>query len=98
MEGFSLGRISVEGGGLVGDGCHHASAAVPAGVVVEAVAPFEHEAWACRVSRNVCRDSTSHSSEERNASAAALSKQDPTRPIDCRMPSLRLSFMNDFAV
>jgi hypothetical protein len=32
------------------------------------------------------RDRTSHSNDEKNASAAALSKHDPTRPIDCRIP------------
>lgn len=43
MGGFSVDRFSVEGGGLVGDVCHHASAAVAAGVFTEAVAPLEHD-------------------------------------------------------
>ena len=97
MEG-SLCRFSVESGGFVGDGCHHASAAVPAGVVVEAVAPLEDDGLGLSGVDDRCRDSTSHSREEKKASAAALSKQDPTRPMDWRMPILRHSFMNDVAV
>jgi len=44
------------------------------------------------------RDNTSHSKEEKNASAAALSKHDPTRPIDCLIPIFWHSLVNRFAV
>lgn len=37
-------------------------------------------------------------SEEKNASLAALSKHDPTRPIDCRIPNCRHSVVNACAV
>ena len=47
---------------------------------------------------NSWRERTSHSNDEKNASAAALSKHDPTRPIDCRIPIVRHSFVNEFAV
>ncbi len=40
---------------------------------------------ACSRVANVCLLRTSHSSVEKNDSAAALSKHDPTRPIDCRI-------------
>jgi hypothetical protein len=53
---------------------------------------------ACAFVAKWCRDSTSCSRVEKNASEAALSKHDPTRPIDCRTPSWRHSFMNSFAV
>jgi hypothetical protein len=73
-------------------GGHHASAAVPAGVVVKAVAPLEHDGLGVSgVCGTRCRESTSHSRVEKNASAAALSKHDPTRPMDWRIPSLRHS-------
>ena len=45
-----------------------------------------------------CRDRTSHSCEENSASAAALSKHDPTRPTDWRTPSWRHSRVNASAV
>jgi hypothetical protein len=35
---------------------------------------------------------------EKNASEAALSKHDPTLPIDCTTPSRRHSFVKSFAV
>jgi hypothetical protein len=38
-----------------------------------------------------CRDRTSCSRVEKNASAAAVSKHEPTLPIDCDTPSLRHS-------
>jgi len=44
------------------------------------------------------RDRTSHSKLEKNASAAALSKHDPTRPIDWVILSRRQSLVKSFAV
>ena len=46
-------------------------------------------AWAFVV--KWCRDRTSCSRVEKNASAAALSKHEPTLPIDCDTPSFRHS-------
>jgi hypothetical protein len=71
---------------------------VPALVVVEAVAPVDTTARAFAVLSNSCRESTSHSRLEKNASAAALSKHEPTRPIDWRISSRRHRAVNFSAV
>lgn len=97
MEG-SLCRFPVGGGGLVGDWCHHASAAVPASVVVEAVAPVEHDGLGGAGVDEVVPGQHFPFQAGEDASAAALSKHDPTRPIDWRMPSLRHSLVNAVAV
>src|SRR5699024_7277682 len=55
-------------------------------------------AWAWAVEPKSWRDNTSHSSELKNASAAALSKHDPTRPIDWRIPSFQHNVVNASAV
>ncbi len=58
-------------------------------------------AWCwCGVSRvsKVLRDNTSHSRLEKNDAAAALSKHDPTRPMDWRIPSWVQSFVVSVAV
>src|SRR5699024_9135328 len=55
-------------------------------------------AWAWAVELKSWRDNTSHSSELKNASAAALSKHDPTRPIDWRIPSFPHNVVNASAV
>jgi hypothetical protein len=45
-----------------------------------------------------CRDKTSCSRVEKKASAAALSKHEPTVPIDCDTPSFRHSVVKTPAV
>lgn len=51
---------------------------------LEVGAPVDHNRLGLMrvVEGKVCRDRTSHSKELKNPSAAALSKHEPTRPID----------------
>jgi hypothetical protein len=75
-----------------------AGGAVAALVILE---PSHHSittAWACPVLVKSCRDETSPSRLEKNVSAAASSKHDPTRPIDWRIWSRRQSRVKEFAV
>jgi hypothetical protein len=67
-------------------GCLQPGGTVPTAGVVETLAPGDDSlaAWSRVV--KWCRDSTSCSNVENNASAAALSKHDPTPPIDWRTP------------
>jgi hypothetical protein len=44
------------------------------------------------------RERTSHSSELKNASAASLSKHDPTHPMNWRIPKCRHDFVTLLAV
>jgi hypothetical protein len=53
---------------------------------------------ACAFVAKWCRDRASCSRVEKDASEEALSKHDPTRPIDCRTPSLRHIVVKSFAV
>ncbi|MDT4975234.1 MAG: hypothetical protein QOG98_992 [Pseudonocardiales bacterium] len=63
---------------------------MPPSGVVELVAPHQQDRAGLDLRLEGVRDRTSCSRVETNDSAAALSKHDLTRPIDCRMPSLSL--------
>lgn len=61
---------------------HHSYIAVTADAVVEPLARVLQDGLGVLRSRNSVRGRLSNPSEQKHAYAAALSKQDPTRPID----------------
>jgi hypothetical protein len=72
--------------------------AVPTLSVVEIVARGRDDGASLGLGSEVVPREPSCSRVEKNASLAALSKHDPTRPIDCRIPSRRHNAVKVLAV